>query len=83
LDSVDVILSSRSATTLIAPWRACRHPGGSQLDHGSAARTPGTFWSQYTNQPTGRAGSTVAVEAAGTVTDRWSLAAVELENSGD
>jgi hypothetical protein len=42
------------------------------------ARIADTFWSQYTNQPTGRRGTVVAVEAAGAVTDQWNLAAVEL-----
>jgi hypothetical protein len=53
------------------------------LDQWSGARPQNTFWSEYTNQPTGRPGSTVAVEAAGPVTGRWNLAAAELENSGD
>jgi hypothetical protein len=48
------------------------------LDQRLNARIADTFWSQYTNQPTGRRGTVVAVEAAGAVTDQWNLAAVEL-----
>ena len=59
-----------------------RPSGWVPLDQWSDARASNTFWSEYTNQPTGRSGSTVAV-TAGPVTDRWNLAAVELENSGD
>ena len=46
-------------------------------------QTGDTFWSQYTNQPTGRAGSRVTVADLRPTSDRWNLAAVELINSGD
>jgi Bacterial Ig domain/Lysyl oxidase len=42
-----------------------------------------TFWSQYTNQPTGHAGTVVNVRAASPANDRWNLVAVELVGSGD
>jgi hypothetical protein len=41
-----------------------------------------TFWSQYTNQPTGPAGSRVTVSDLAPTHDHWNLAAVELINSG-
>jgi hypothetical protein len=53
------------------------------LDQRLDASARDRFWSQYTNQPTGRDGSLVAVNAAAPTTDRWNLAAVELVNSGD
>ena len=53
------------------------------LDQWLDTRTGDTFWSQYTNQPTGRSGSTVAVRVTAPTTDQWNLAAVELVNSGD
>jgi hypothetical protein len=45
-------------------------------------QTGDTFWSQYTNQPTGRAGQRLAVSDVAPTTDRRNLAAVELINSG-
>ncbi len=42
-----------------------------------------TYWSQYTNQPTGAAGSRVTVSDVAPTHDHWDLAAVELINSGD
>jgi hypothetical protein len=45
-------------------------------------QTGDTFWSQYTNQPTGAAGSTVSVADTQPTGDHWNLAAVELVNSG-
>jgi hypothetical protein len=53
------------------------------LDQWLDTRTGDTFWSQYTNQPTGRDGSVVAVRAAAATTDQWNLAAVELVNRAD
>ena len=41
-----------------------------------------TFWSEYTNQPTGAAGTAVTIGTTGPTTDRWNMAAVELLNSG-
>jgi hypothetical protein len=41
-----------------------------------------TYWSQYTNQPTGPAGSVVTVSDTAPTNDRWNLVAVELVNSG-
>jgi hypothetical protein len=44
--------------------------------------TGDTMWSEYTNQTTGAAGSTVTIGTTGPVGDRWDLAAVELTNAG-
>lgn len=44
--------------------------------------TGDTFWVQYTNQPTGKAGSVVTVKDLAPTTDRWNLAAVEVINDG-
>jgi hypothetical protein len=41
-----------------------------------------TYWSQYTNQPTGVAGSVVTVSDTAPTSDRWNMVAVELVNSG-
>ncbi len=49
------------------------------LDSGSGD----TFWTQYTNQTTGPAGSRVKVSDLAPAHDHWDLAAVELINSGD
>jgi hypothetical protein len=48
------------------------------LDHAAGD----TFWSQYTNQPTGAAGSRVTVTDLAPTHDHWDLAAVELINDG-
>jgi len=45
--------------------------------------TGDTYWSQYTNHPTGKAGSAVVVQDTAPTNDSWNLAAVELVNSGD
>jgi hypothetical protein len=41
-----------------------------------------TFWSQYTNEPTGAAGTRVTVSDLRPTHDHWNLAAVELVNDG-
>jgi hypothetical protein len=41
-----------------------------------------TYWRQYTNQPTGPAGSVITVSDTAPTNDRWNLVAVELVNSG-
>ncbi len=41
-----------------------------------------TFWSQYTNTPTGPAGSVVTVNDTAPTSDQWNLVAVELKNAG-
>ena len=46
------------------------------------AATGDTYWSQYTNHPTGKAGTRVAVRDTAPTNDSWNLAAVELVNSG-
>ncbi len=48
------------------------------LDHA----TGDTYWSQYTNQPTGAAGTIVDVGVRAPSTDQWNMAAVELVGSG-
>ena len=40
------------------------------------------YWSQYTNTPTGAAGTKVTVSDTAPTGDRWNLAAVELLNDG-
>ena len=42
-----------------------------------------TYWSQYTNTPTGPAGSVVTVNDTAPTTDSWNMVAVELLNSGN
>ena len=44
--------------------------------------TGDTYWSQYTNQPTGAAGSSVTVSDVAPTNDQWNLAAMELLNDG-
>jgi hypothetical protein len=41
-----------------------------------------TYWSQYTNQTTGPAGSVVTASDTAPTNDRWNMVAVELVNSG-
>jgi hypothetical protein len=53
------------------------------LDRWLGTRPRETFWSQYTNQPTGTDRTKVAVKAGGPAGGEWNLAAVELVNSGD
>jgi hypothetical protein len=53
------------------------------LDQWLNTGTGDTYWSQYTNHPTGTAGTHVSVADAAPTNDRWNLAAVELVNSGD
>lgn len=53
--------------------------GSVSLDQWLDNSTGDTFWSQYTNQATERAGTAITVRALQPVTDRWNLAAVELE----
>jgi hypothetical protein len=52
------------------------------LDQWVDARTGDTFWSEYTNQPTGAAGTSVTIGTTAPTGDRWNLAAVEIKNSG-
>jgi hypothetical protein len=42
-----------------------------------------TFWGQYTNQPTGAAGTVVTVKATAPVDGPWNVAAVELAGDGN
>ena len=41
-----------------------------------------TYWTQYTNTPTGAAGSVIPVGDLGPTSDQWNLVAIELTNSG-
>lgn len=54
--------------------------GWASLDQWVNTSTGDTFWSQYTNTPTGTAGSVVTVGDTAPTTDQWNMAAVELEN---
>lgn len=42
-----------------------------------------TYWSQYTNHTTGKAGTKISVRDTKPTNDNWNLAAVELVSSGD
>jgi len=53
-------------------------PLGQWIDRGSHA----TYWGQYTNQPTGSAGTVVTVKATAPASDGWNMAAVELTGDG-
>jgi hypothetical protein len=57
--------------------------GWVMLDQWLSTGTGDTYWSQYTNHPTGAAGSLVSVHDTAPTNDSWNLAAVELVNSGD
>jgi hypothetical protein len=48
------------------------------LDQWVNAASGDTFWSQYTNTPTGAAGSVVTVNDTAPTNDQWNLVAVEL-----
>jgi hypothetical protein len=84
-------LQTESATSLIfavghdwdqaAPRRL--PVGWVMLDQWLDAAAGDTFWTQYTNTPTGAAGSPVTVQAPRPSSGHWNLAAVELVNSGD
>jgi hypothetical protein len=85
-----VTLKTLSATSLVFAvgndWDqavARKLPVGWQMlsQHLDTA-TGDTFWVQYTNQPTGKAGSQVVVQDLAPTTDRWNLAAAEVINSG-
>lgn len=52
------------------------------LDQWVDTRTGDTYWSEYTNQPTGTAGTSVTIGTTAPTGDQWNLAAVELKNSG-
>jgi hypothetical protein len=52
------------------------------LDQWIDAGTGDTYWSQYTNSPTGAAGSVVNVRDTAPTNHRWDLAAVELLGDG-
>lgn len=86
-----VDLATRSATSLVFAvgnaWDqavARVFPTGwVPLDQWLDTGAGNTFWSQSTNQPTGRARTTVAVKVAEPTSGQWNLAAVELTNDED
>jgi len=55
--------------------------GWVMLDQWLNTGTGDTYWSQYMNHPTGKAGTRVSVRDTAPTNDRWNLAAVELVNS--
>ena len=57
--------------------------GWVMLDQLLNAGSGDTYWSQYTNHPTGKAGTHVSVGDTAPTNDSWNFAAVELVNSGD
>jgi hypothetical protein len=79
-------LRTRSSTSLVFAagndWSQAKArslpTGWVMLDQWLNSATGDTFWSQYTNQPTGALRSVVHVRADGPVGDNWNLAAVEL-----
>jgi hypothetical protein len=62
------------ARTLPAGW--------TMLDQWTAASVGDDYWSQYTNTPTGAAGSVVSVGDTAPTTDQWNMVAVELLGDG-
>jgi hypothetical protein len=56
--------------------------GWTMLDQWINTGIGDTYWSQYTNSPTGAAGSVVNASDTAPTTDRWNLVAVELLNGG-
>jgi len=62
------------ARTLPAGWV--------MLDQWVATGPGDTYWSQYTNQPTGPAGSVITASDTAPTNDQWNMVAVELVNSG-
>ena len=52
------------------------------LDQWVDAGVGDTYWSEYTNQTTGAAGTVVKIGTTSPTTDRWNFAAVELKNGG-
>ncbi len=55
--------------------------GWVMLDQWLNTGTGDSYWSQYTNHPTGKAGSKISVRDTAPANDTWNLAAVELVNS--
>ena len=56
--------------------------GWTMLDQWTNTSTGDDYWSQYTNTPTGAAGSVVNVGDTAPTTDRWNMVAVELLGDG-
>jgi hypothetical protein len=52
--------------------------GWTMLDQWVNTAAGDTFWNQYTNAPTGAAGSVVTVNDTAPTNDQWNLVAVEL-----
>lgn len=84
-------LTTRSSTSLVfavgndlgSAVTPAPPAGWVPLDRWLGTRPRETFWSQYTNQPTGADRTKVAVKAVAPASGQWNLAAVELVNSGD
>ncbi len=53
------------------------------LDQWPDTRTGDTFWSEYTNQTTGAAGTVVHIGATAPTGDRWNMVAIELKGDDD
>ncbi len=53
------------------------------LDQWPDTSTGDTFWSEYTNQTTGAAGTVVHIGATAPTGDRWNMVAIELEGDDD
>ena len=57
--------------------------GWVMLDQWTNTGVGDDYWSQYTNVPTGPAGSVVNVNDTGPTTDSWNLVAIELTPDDD
>jgi chitodextrinase len=56
--------------------------GWTMLDQWTATSAGDDYWSQYTNNPTGPAGSVVTAADTAPTNDRWNMVAIELLGSG-
>jgi hypothetical protein len=66
--------SNAIARTLPAGWVS--------LEQWTDSSSGDTYWSQYTNRPTGSAGSVVQVGDSAPTNDQWNMVGVELLNAG-
>jgi Bacterial Ig domain/Lysyl oxidase len=57
-------------------------PGWTLLDQWVNTAVGDDYWSQYTNTPTGAAGSVITVNDTAPTTDSWNMVAIELLNDG-
>jgi Bacterial Ig domain/Lysyl oxidase len=78
-EGTSLVFALGSGGSAVSP----RFPTGwVRLDESSAGATTSPSWTQFSNQPTGAAGTVVAVKAHESSASRWNLVAVELVNDG-